>query len=84
MATSYEFDAIGTHWQIDIRDPLSPLEEVDFLRQIQERIEAYDCVYLRFRDDSLVTHMSREAGNGTLFCATSDTFATHGVFLCTG
>jgi thiamine biosynthesis lipoprotein len=58
----YEFEAIGTHWQIDIQDDLSNEREVVLLEKINDRITKFDMDYSRFRDDSLVTKMSREAG----------------------
>lgn len=57
------FDAIGTHWVIDVYDGvISPELE----RKIMERIEAFDRAYSRFRDDSLVTTMSQTAGEYVL------------------
>lgn len=57
-----EFDAIGTHWNIDIHDVISDSLESDILKSIQERIGMYDKHYSRFREDSLITSMSKQTG----------------------
>ncbi len=57
---SFVFEAIGTRWEIDIPEPskdAAPLREA-----ILARIEIFDRNYSRFRTDSLVTRMAREAG----------------------
>ncbi len=64
--TRFEFEAIGTHWQIDIQDDLSEEREVVLLKKINDRIEKFDFDYSRFRGDSLVTKMSKESGEFTL------------------
>jgi len=56
------FEAIGTHWQIDIDQPLSPQKRGGLLQAILDRIAVYDKHYSRFRDDSLVSEMSRTPG----------------------
>ncbi len=56
---TYEFEAIGTHWQIDIYGDAF-LEKVK--TKIQKRIAQFDAHYSRFRADSLVTLMSQKAG----------------------
>jgi thiamine biosynthesis lipoprotein len=64
MSSRFEFEAIGTHWQIDINTAqnLAPEKESEILRQIKERIDIFDKDYSRFRDDSLVTEMSKNTG----------------------
>ncbi|WP_028048690.1 FAD:protein FMN transferase [Cellulomonas sp. URHD0024] len=52
------FDAIGTRWSIYLDGPL----DVVTLRRVRDRIDAYDAVWSRFRADSLVSLMAREAG----------------------
>lgn len=59
-----EFDAIGTKWLIDINQKVS--EESSLLGKIKNRIDIFDKDYSRFRADSLVTEMSRKAGEFTL------------------
>jgi len=61
-----EFEAIGTHWQIDLPKDIAPGEETRVRILIDERIEEFDKNYSRFRDDSLVTEMSKRAGEYTL------------------
>lgn len=60
--TKFEFQAIGTSWQIDIQDDLSQEAEVVLLQKINDRIADFDLNYSRFRADSLVTRMSKEKG----------------------
>ncbi|KND47677.1 MAG: thiamine biosynthesis lipoprotein [Parcubacteria bacterium C7867-006] len=60
--TKFEFEAIGTHWQIDIQNNLSKEREVVLLQKINDRIVKFDLDYSRFREDSLVTKMSKESG----------------------
>jgi thiamine biosynthesis lipoprotein len=54
---AWHFGAIGTHWEIDTVEPLG----ADIKSVISERIDDFDRVYSRFRDDSVVTRLSREA-----------------------
>ncbi len=54
----FDFDAIGTHWQIDTSEPLDEATR----RAVSERIDSFDSVYSRFRADSLVTQIAAEAG----------------------
>lgn len=56
----WQFEAIGTHWTIDI-DPGGP--NCSLLEQkIRKLIEEYDLVYSRFRTDSLIHRISLKAG----------------------
>lgn len=64
--TQFVFEAIGTHWGIDINKELSSQEEALLLDKIMSRIGEFDKTYSRFRKDSLVTEMSRKAGDYTL------------------
>ncbi len=59
---SIDFEAIGTHWQIDFYHPLSKQRLAEVQKQVMQRIDEFDQVYSRFRSDSLVTSISREAG----------------------
>ncbi|MFA6105804.1 MAG: FAD:protein FMN transferase [Patescibacteria group bacterium] len=61
-----KFEAIGTHWQIDIEHNPPLLNEADLLIEIRERIEKFENNYSRFRSESLVTEMSKKAGTYTL------------------
>ncbi len=61
----FVFEAIGTHWVIDIFDkPQQPLS--DLQKAITDRIGQFDLAYSRFRPDSLITKMSHEAGDHSL------------------
>jgi len=57
-----EFEAIGTHWSIDLPETLDATAVSSVLISIQERIETFDCTYSRFRADSLVTQISQTPG----------------------
>lgn len=58
----YQFEVIGTKWVIDCLDaPESTTEEVLF-NKIKNLIDEYDKTYSRFRDDSLISLISREEG----------------------
>jgi thiamine biosynthesis lipoprotein len=61
MARS-SFEAIGTAWTIDIYDDL-PADQVEALfGQLRQRIRLFDDTYSRFRPDSLVGKIAKEAG----------------------
>jgi FAD:protein FMN transferase len=63
---SLKFEGIGTAWQIDIADEIEENKQQKLLTLIKERIAVYDRDYSRFREDSLITKMSKEAGSYTL------------------
>lgn len=54
------FEAIGTTWCIEIFNTLDDTEPIR--SKILTRIDAFDAVYSRFRNDSLVTRMSQTGG----------------------
>ena len=60
------FEAIGTSWHIDLPDGLLVSKREELTQEIKERIEVFDHDYSRFRDDSLVTAISKQAGEYTL------------------
>ncbi len=62
MSSVFEFEAIGTHWKIEIFDEISDSRESDIFASVRNRIDVYDKHYSRFRSDSLVTEMSRSIG----------------------
>lgn len=64
--TKFQFEAIGTHWGIDISKELSSQEEALLLEKIMSRIGEFDKTYSRFRKDSLVTEMSFKSGEYVL------------------
>lgn len=55
---AWTFEAIGTAWQIDTREPLAE----DVRAAVSDCIERFDRAWSRFRDDSLVADMARGAG----------------------
>lgn len=63
MPTQYTFEAIGTHWIIDIQDSVTQEKSNSLRTQIMERIALFDANYSRFRPDSLVSEMARTPGS---------------------
>jgi FAD:protein FMN transferase len=59
---TFSFEAIGTHWQIDLQQTISPKKLAVLKSKIFDRIEQFDQSYSRFRPDSWVTHISKQAG----------------------
>lgn len=59
---SYEFEAIGTVWTIDVYQQISSEASTGLLKTIKSRIDMFDKAYSRFRDDSLVTQMATHKG----------------------
>ena len=55
----FDFEAIGTHWQIETPAPLDPSVRAAVLA----RIETFDAAYSRFRPDSRVTALALGAGS---------------------
>lgn len=62
QTTSFQFEAIGTHWQIDIPYDTDLPKRSTLLKEIIALIEAFDMTYSRFRPDSLVTQMATKRG----------------------
>lgn len=60
--SAIDFEAIGTLWTIEIFEPISDIATAKLRQTIDNRVESFDRTYSRFRDDSLVTTMSRAAG----------------------
>lgn len=63
MSTQYTFEAIGTHWQIDIKDAITKEQSGELYEQIIKRIALFDAHYSRFRADSLVSTIARAPGS---------------------
>lgn len=57
---SFSFDAIGTHWEIQVTFEKS--KAMYLLDKIKKRIEVFDKHYSRFRSDSLITKISKKEG----------------------
>lgn len=65
IPTSWEFEAIGTHWWIGVFDSLSKDQLSIVKRAVADRIEEFDKTYSRFRNDSLIAKISKRAGEYT-------------------
>lgn len=61
MAT-FAFEAIGTHWRVDVAEEPSPERRAALLRTVLDRVDRFDRSYSRFRGDSLVSDMARLPG----------------------
>lgn len=59
---SLQFEAIGTHWQIDVDEQVSDGQWMNVQDAIHSRIEEFDTHYSRFRVDSLVSQMAKTGG----------------------
>ncbi|MEI6022808.1 MAG: FAD:protein FMN transferase [bacterium] len=60
--TQFVFEAIGTHWIIDIYQPLSIEKEAEVISGIKENISDFEKTFSRFRTDSIVHAISQNAG----------------------
>ncbi|NWL32469.1 FAD:protein FMN transferase [Paenarthrobacter nitroguajacolicus] len=60
--STFRFEGIGTQWEISTPDSLVPAVRSELL----ETVAAYDKTWSRFRTDSLVSGLSRNAGKITL------------------
>ncbi len=60
------FQAVGTHWNIQVCDRISDAKWAGVTQSVYQRIQSFDKAYSRFRPDSLVTHMSEGAGKHNL------------------
>lgn len=56
------FEAIGTHWELQVFEAVDTQVWIALLASIHARIEVFDKAYSRFRKDSLVTKISKQAG----------------------
>jgi len=70
---SLQFEAIGTHWQIDISQ-IEPSHYSSLTVKIHQIIDDFDKVFSRFREDSLVTHISKKTGTFSLEQSSLDLF----------
>ncbi|MDD2656472.1 MAG: FAD:protein FMN transferase [Patescibacteria group bacterium] len=56
------FEAIGTHWQIDIFEDSPLFDEVNFFDSLKSRIEKFEQTYSRFREDSWLRGICSKPG----------------------
>lgn len=75
--THFSFEAIGTFWQIDISEYIRSTVLSGLQSSIQNRIETYDRTYSRFRNDSVITAMSQNAGTYNLPSDSDILFSTY-------
>jgi Membrane-associated lipoprotein involved in thiamine biosynthesis len=60
LKNEYKFEAIGTGWSIDTKDPLTDVVK----SRLHKRIELFDKTYSRFRRDSLVASIASSTYGG--------------------
>lgn len=61
-SVAWQFEAIGTQWQIDTARPLPDAVRADVL----DRVEQFDRTWSRFRPDSLVSQLATRSGTWTV------------------
>lgn len=61
MSALFELDAIGTHWEIETREPL----HVEVRSRILARTHELDATYSRFRGHLRRVTARRSTGSGT-------------------
>ncbi|MEO6513447.1 MAG: FAD:protein FMN transferase [Candidatus Saccharimonadales bacterium] len=57
------FEAIGTQWNVQVHTAITDNAWSELLTQLHARIEIFDTTYSRFRPDSLITTMWKQAGS---------------------
>src|ERR1035437_4573992 len=62
----FSFEAIGTHWTIDIYESISVEKENELREKVLNRIAEFDKNYSRFRKDSWINELSLKAGTYNL------------------
>ncbi len=62
VAQEWSFEAIGTGWWIGVYESITDEDWHTLQQRITVRIEAFDKVYSRFRDDSLILKIAQKAG----------------------
>jgi thiamine biosynthesis lipoprotein len=61
----WHFDAIGTHWNIVVFAKIAIEKIAKIQDEISRKIDNFDAIFSRFRDDSLVIKISRNSGPQT-------------------
>lgn len=87
-AKNLTFEAIGTHWQIDIWEDSPSFDTANFFASLQFRIEEFEQTYSRFRKDSWLRQVCEEIGEYDLPLDAKPLFdlyfefykITHGIF----
>jgi thiamine biosynthesis lipoprotein len=62
------FEAIGTVWEISVRDTMDDEAWIELMQKIYLRMQSFDRAFSRFRSDSLVTHIAHNPGTYDLPC----------------
>jgi thiamine biosynthesis lipoprotein len=77
---SFSFEAIGTFWQITIEQSLAKSQFNSLVASIEECIGEFDHNYSRFRADSLISKMAKQADAKILFDLYQDMYKlSHGL-----
>ena len=59
---SAAFEAIGTRWKLSVSDTLGATDWQYLMQGVRTRIDEFDAVYSRFRSDSFVSKLAKQAG----------------------
>lgn len=62
LPVAWRFEAIGTHWRIDTREPLPP----SIVQAVSDRVERFDRDWSRFRADSRIARIAQTPGRHEL------------------
>lgn len=83
--TQFSFEAIGTHWSIDVYDIGSAAQSSELETLLRARIEEFEQTYSRFRADSWLSHISHTPGTYELKADGWKLFnAYHSIYRATG
>lgn len=62
METSFSYEVMGTLWKIVMYEKLDESVEVFLEKDLREKLENFDRLYSRFKDDSLISLISQKTG----------------------
>lgn len=62
-AAHFAFEAIGTKWAIDLTEAIAAERQEALYARIRARIDQFDRAYSRFREDSLLSSLTRQSGS---------------------
>ena len=62
LASSWQFEALGTRWSIETAEALSESDKNTLL----QTVESFDSYFSRFRSDSVITSLAKQPGTAAL------------------
>lgn len=60
--SSFQFSSMGTHWEVQIWDDISPQQFAELKKTSQQMAEDFDQYFSRFKTDSFVSKISNKTG----------------------